>query len=342
MYKAHIKWAFLLFKIGITMRTDKWQPSASIQVLKQRALILQKIRQFFALRDVLEVDTPTLSHATVTDEHLHSFSTQFNHPHATQASTLYLQTSPEFAMKRLLSAGSGAIYQICKSFRNEEIGRFHNPEFTMLEWYRPGFNHLQLMNEIDELMQLILDCEQAERVTYQDIFKQHLGCDPITSTLADIKTLANQYGYAELAENEHNKDTLLMLLFSQHVETKIGQDRPCFVLDFPASQAALAKISPTNPLVAERFELYFQGIELANGFHELTDGAEQLTRFEQDNAKRKNIGLEMMPIDQNFIAAINSGLPTCAGVALGIDRLLMLALGCSKIEQVIAFENSRA
>ncbi len=324
------------------MQTNNWRPSASIEVLKQRALILQKIRLFFAERDVFEVDTPALSHATVTDEHLHSFSTQFTHPFAADTATLYLQTSPEFAMKRLLSAGSGAIYQICKSFRNEETGRFHNPEFTMLEWYRPDFDHLQLMTEIDELLQTLIGCETAERVTYQDIFKQHLGCCPLTATLSDIKTLASQYGYDELAANETDKDILLMLLFSQHVEPKIGQSRPCFVLEFPASQAALAKISPTNVLVAERFELYFQGIELANGFHELTDGPEQLRRFEQDNAKRQNKGLDMMPIDQNFIAAINFGLPACAGVALGIDRLLMLALGCSKIDQVIAFENSRA
>jgi lysyl-tRNA synthetase class 2 len=324
------------------MRIDNWRPSASIQVLKQRALILQKIRHFFAVRDVLEVDTPALSHATVTDEHLHSFCTQFKHPFAPHALTLYLQTSPEFAMKRLLSAGSGPIYQICKSFRNEEAGRFHNPEFTMLEWYRPDFDHLQLMVEIDELMQMVVGCETAERVTYQSLFKQHLGCCPLTASLTDIKILADQYGYGELSAAESNKDTLLMLLFSQHVEPNIGHNRPCFVMDFPASQAALAKINPTNSLVAERFELYFKGVELANGFHELTDGPEQLRRFQQDNLKRQNMGLDIMPIDKNFIAAINFGLPACAGVALGIDRLLMLALNASEINQVIAFENSRA
>ncbi|MFT4655816.1 MAG: lysyl-tRNA synthetase class 2 [Patiriisocius sp.] len=324
------------------MRTDNWRPSASIEAIRQRAVVLQKIRQFFAARDVLEVDTPALSHAAVTDEHLHSFSTQFTHPFSPQTSTLYLQTSPEFAMKKLLCAGIGAIYQICKSFRNEESGRFHNPEFTMLEWYRPGFDHLQLMSEIDELIQMVVGSDSAERVTYQDVFKQYLGYCPLTATLTDIKTLASQYGYAELAANENDKDTLLMLLFSQHVEPHIGQDRPCFVIDFPASQAALARISPTNPLVAERFELYFQGIELANGFHELTDGPEQLRRFEQDNVKRQHMGLEIMPIDHNFIAAIDYGLPACAGVALGIDRLLMLALNYSEIDQVIAFENSRA
>ena len=324
------------------MRTYHWRPSASIEVLRERALVLQKIRQFFAQREVLEVDTPVLSHASVTDAHLHSFCTQFTHPFSPQASTLYLQTSPEFAMKRLLCAGSGAIYQICKSFRNEEVGRFHNPEFTMLEWYRPGFDHLQLMTEIDELIQMVVGCDSAERVTYQDVFKQYLGYCPLTATLTDIKTLASQYGYAEIAANENEKDTLLMLLFSQHVEPKIGQDRPCFVMNFPASQAALARINPTNPLVAERFELYFKGIELANGFHELTDGPEQLRRFEQDNVKRQHMGLEIMPIDHNFIAAIDYGLPACAGVAVGIDRLLMLALNYSEIDQVIAFESSRA
>jgi lysyl-tRNA synthetase class 2 len=335
-------WAFLLFNNRITMRIDNWRPSASIAVLKQRALILQKIRHFFAERDVFEVDTPALSHATVTDQHLHSFCTQFSHPYSPQPSTLYLQTSPEFAMKRLLCAGSGAIYQICKSFRNEEAGCFHNPEFTMLEWYRPGYDHLQLMTEIDELIQMVVGCNAAERVTYQNIFKKYLGCCPLTTTLNDIKALAVQYGYDELAATENDKDVLLMLLFSQHVEPHIGQECPCFVMDFPASQAALANISPTNPLIAERFELYFKGIELANGFHELTDGPEQLRRFEQDNVRRQNTGLNVMPIDNNFITAINFGLPACAGVALGVDRLLMLTLGYSEINQVIAFENSRA
>lgn len=324
------------------MQSENWQPSASISVLKKRALILQKIRQFFFEREVLEVDTPALAHATVTDQHLHSFVTELTHPSASSAATLYLQTSPEFAMKRLLCAGSGAIYQICKSFRNEEVGRFHNPEFTMLEWYRPGFDHHQLMDEIDDLMKLILDSDTAQRITYQSAFKQHLDCDPLMASLEELKTLASQYGYQDLAENETNKDTLLMLLFSQHVEPFIGQERPCFVTDFPASQAALAKISYTNPLVADRFEVYFKGIELANGFNELVDGQEQLTRFQQDNLKRQNDGLDPMPIDQHFLDALHYGLPECSGVALGIDRLIMLALNCEKIEQVIAFENSRA
>ena len=324
------------------MAVSNWQPSATISALKQRAEILQKIRLFFTDKSVLEVDTPALSQATVTDQHLHSFSTQFQSPLASNTQTLYLQTSPEFAMKRLLCAGSGAIYQICKAFRNEESGRFHNPEFTMLEWYRPGFNHLELMSEIDELMQLLLGCAQAKRLTYQDAFIQYLGCDPLIASLADLKALACGYGHQDLAMQETDRDTLLMLLFSQHVEPYIGQQEPCFVLDYPASQAALAKISPTNPLVAERFELYFRGIELANGFHELTDANEQHRRFTLDNDKRKKAGVNAMPIDHNLVAALEHGLPQCAGVAMGIDRLIMLVLDNKSIDQVIAFEHNRA
>lgn len=324
------------------MNASNWQPSATISALKQRAAILQKIRQFFADKQVLEVDTPALSQATVTDQHLHSFNTQFQSPFSKDTQTLYLQTSPEFAMKRLLCAGSGAIYQICKAFRNEEAGRFHNPEFTMLEWYRPDFDHHQLMDEMDELIQLILACEKAEKLTYQQAFEQHLNCDPINASLSELQSLAIEQGYQEIAEHEQDKDTLLMLLFSQKVEPKIGQTRPCFVYDFPASQAALAKINPLNPKVAERFELYFKGIELANGFHELDDPSEQLARFEADNAKRQSHGLATMPIDQHLIDALSHGLPNCAGVAMGIDRLVMLALQASSIEQVIAFEQTRS
>ncbi len=324
------------------MQAEQWLPSASIENLKKRADIIAKVRQFFAKRKVLEVDTPALSHATVTDQHLHSFATDFLHPMQSQSTRLFLQTSPEFAMKRLLCAGSGAIYQICKSFRNEEAGRFHNPEFTMLEWYRPDFDHFQLMDEIDELMQHVLACEKAERCTYQAAFARVLDCDPLTASLEQLKTLASKQGFKEISEHEKDKDTLLMLLFSQVVEPTIGQQRPCLVYDFPASQAALAKISATNPLVAERFELYFKGMELANGFNELTDPHEQQQRFEKDNQIRQKNGLQPMPIDQHLIAALQHGLPACSGVALGIDRLVMLVLDCKEISQVLAFENGRA
>ncbi|OBU38765.1 elongation factor P--(R)-beta-lysine ligase [Photobacterium damselae] len=314
-----------------------WQPTADVAMLKQRAKLIAAIRQFFYQRDVLEVDTPAMSQATVTDIHLHTFKTEFVGPGFADGQILYLMTSPEFHMKRLLSAGSGAIYQICKSFRNEESGRYHNPEFTMLEWYRPGFDHHQLMDEMDELLQLILGCQQAERMSYQQAFLNVLGVCPLEGSMLELKQAAAKLGLSDIAEPEEDRDTLLQLLFSIGIEGKIGQEVPAFVYDFPASQAALAQINPTDNRVAERFEVYFKGIELANGFHELANGDEQLIRFEADNHKRIEMGLEPQPIDMNLVNALRAGFPDCAGVALGIDRLIMLALGLKHIAQVTAF-----
>lgn len=317
--------------------TQHWQPTASIAQLKQRAAMIASIRDFFARRDVLEVDTPAMSQATVTDIHLHTFQTEFVGPGFAAGQTLYLMTSPEFHMKRLLAAGSGPIYQICKSFRNEESGRFHNPEFTMLEWYRPGFDHHALMDEMEDLLQLVLQCGNAERMTYQQAFLTVLGVCPLTADLGELKVAADRLGLADIAEPETDRDTLLQLLFSVGIEPKIGQQVPAFVYDFPASQAALAQISPADARVAERFEVYFQGIELANGFHELADGEEQLARFEADNRKRQAMGLAPQPIDHHLVAALRAGFPDCAGVALGIDRLSMLAQDLTHIDQVTAF-----
>ncbi|MCG9704539.1 elongation factor P--(R)-beta-lysine ligase [Photobacterium damselae] len=314
-----------------------WQPTADVAMLKQRAKLIAAIRQFFYQRDVLEVDTPAMSQATVTDIHLHTFKTEFVGPGFADGQILYLMTSPEFHMKRLLSAGSGAIYQICKSFRNEESGRYHNPEFTMLEWYRPDFDHHQLMDEMDELLQLILGCQQAERMSYQQAFLNVLGVCPLEGSMLELKQAAAKLGLSDIAEPEEDRDTLLQLLFSIGIEGKIGQKVPAFVYDFPASQAALAQINPTDNRVAERFEVYFKGIELANGFHELANGDEQLIRFEADNHKRIEMGLEPQPIDMNLVNALRAGFPDCAGVALGIDRLIMLALGLKHIDQVTAF-----
>jgi elongation factor P--(R)-beta-lysine ligase len=302
---------------------NNWQPTTSINNLKKRAEILARIRQFFAERNVLEVETPALSHATVTDPYLHSFKTKF------QNETLYLQTSPEYAMKRLLVAGSGPIFQICKSFRDDESGRYHNPEFTMLEWYRPDFDHHDLMREMDELLQLILQTKPAEKFSYAEIFANHVGVNPHTATIDELKTLVNI--------NENERDILLQLIMSEIIEPKIGQEKPTFIFDYPITQAALAKIRNDNPPVAERFEVYFKGIELANGFHELQDAAEQKKRFEKDLAKRKKLGYETVNVDIRFLQALEQGLPECAGVALGIDRLVMLALGENHIEKTIAF-----
>ncbi len=319
-----------------------WQPTASIEQLKSRAKVIQTIRQFFANRDVLEVDTPAMSHATVTDIHLHTFQTEFVGPGYADGRKLYFMTSPEFHMKRLLAAGSGCIYQICKSFRNEENGRYHNPEFTMLEWYRVGFDHHQLMDEMDELLQLVLGCGDAQRMSYQQAFLTVLGVCPLEASMTELKRVAAELGLSDIAEPEQDRDTLLQLLFSIGVEGKIGQDVPAFVFDFPASQAALAKINPQDPRVADRFEVYFKGIELANGFHELDNPAEQLKRFEEDNLKREEMGLALQPVDYHLIEALKAGLPDCAGVALGIDRLIMLSLGCDHIDQVTAFPFPRA
>lgn len=319
-----------------------WQPSATISVLRQRAKIIQQVRQFFYERDVLEVDTPALSHGSVTDLNLRAFSTQFIDPLSPSASTLYLQTSPEFAMKRLLCAGSGAIFQLSKAFRNEEAGSLHNPEFTMLEWYRPDFDHVLLMDEIDELVMPILGTPKALRLSYQQAFWQILQCDPIEATLAELRQRCCERGYDEIAKNERDRDVLLNLLFSQQIEPAISQHQPCFVYDFPASQAALARLNPRDNRVAERFELYYQGVELANGFHELSDAAEQKQRFAQDNQKRVKAGLPEIASDRYFLAALSHGLPDCAGVALGIDRLIMLALGCEQISQVLAFSYANA
>ncbi|MFH6908857.1 elongation factor P--(R)-beta-lysine ligase [Vibrio fluvialis] len=324
------------------MSKSEWMPTASIEQLKQRATLLRSIRQFFAERDVLEVDTPAMSHATVTDVHLHTFQTEFVGPGYADGRKLHLMTSPEFHMKRLLAAGSGSIYQMGKAFRNEENGRYHNPEFTMLEWYRVGFDHHDLMDEMDALLQMTLQTDPAERMTYQQAFLDVLGVCPLEGCMTELKQAAATLGLSDIAEPEQDRDTLLQLLFSMGIEAKIGQHVPAFVYDFPASQAALAKINPNDARVADRFEVYFKGIELANGFHELDNPREQLARFEADNAKRIEMGLTPQPIDYHLIAALEAGLPECAGVALGIDRLIMLALGEDHIDTVTAFPFPRA
>lgn len=319
-----------------------WQPSASIAKLLKRAKIISEIRRFFTERGVLEVDTPAMSQAIGTDIHLFPFQTRFVGPGAADGVTLYLMTSPEFHMKRLLAAGSGPIYQLGKSFRNEEAGRLHNPEFTMLEWYRPHFDMYRLMNEVDDLLQQILDCEASEVVSYQQIFIRHLDVDPLSAEKAQLRAVAAKLGMEDLANREEDRDTLLQMLFAFGVEPHIGQEKPIFVYHFPASQAALAEISTEDHRVAERFEVYYKGVELANGFHELTDAGEQRQRFEQENRKRQARNLPVYPIDENFLSALEYGLPGCSGVALGVDRLIMLVLGAQSISEVMAFTVDRA
>ncbi|WP_435274935.1 elongation factor P--(R)-beta-lysine ligase [Psychrobium sp. nBUS_13] len=320
----------------------QWQPSASIATLKNRAKIIAKIREFFEKRQVMEVETPTLSQATVTDVHLHTFDTTFVGPGFADGKQLYMQTSPEFHMKRLLCAGSGAIYQMSKAFRNEESGRHHNPEFTMLEWYQPNYDHMTLIDEVDELLQAVLSTQQCEIISYQHLFIQHLELDPLSADIEVIRKVALSYDFGDFVATESNKDTLLQCLFCFVIEPKIGLEKPIAVYNFPASQAALAQLEHADKRVARRFEFYYQGIELANGFHELQDANEQLGRFKQDNKERLKEGLTEQPIDYRLIEALAHGLPNCAGVALGIDRLIMLALQQKHIRDVISFDVSRS
>jgi len=311
-----------------------WEPSASIKNLQQRALVLQQIREFFAKRQVLEVETPLLSQGTVTDLYIDSIAV------AMYGKTYYLQTSPEYAMKRLLAAGSGSIYQITKAFRQDQSGRIHNPEFTMLEWYRVGFDHQALMDEMDELLQWILATAPAQRFTYREIFLRYLAMDPHAVSDEELWQCVKQR--IELASEITDRDTWLDLLFVNCIEPNIGREQPVFIYDFPATKAALAKIRLDNPPVASRFEVYFHGMELANGFHELQDGNEQGERFERDLQLREQQGKTIIPIDQRFLAALTHGLPDCAGVALGIDRLVMLAAQSTAISEVVSFDFARA
>lgn len=318
---------------------SRWQPSASLTNLRLRAQILQKIRDFFAARKVLEVETPLLCHTSVTDPFIESIPALVHSQ--SKEIRYYLQTSPEYAMKRLLAAGSGAIYQITKAFRQDESGRLHNPEFTMLEWYRPGFNHHQLMDEMDDLLNFILKTSSAQRKTYAELFLDFLELDPHHTTINELKSCGKQHDLA-LGSEVDDRDTWLHLLMTHCIEPKLNPNQVYFIYDFPASQAALAKIQPGPPAVASRFEVYFQGIELANGFHELQDAKEQRERFEENLILRNELGLSTLPIDELFLAALEHGFPDCAGVALGIDRLVMLALGARSLAEVISFDFNRA
>jgi len=316
------------------------------KVAKLRANILSDIRFFFQRKKVVEVETPSLSVGTITDPYLEAFSSKynfFNHSDLSVSPILYLQTSPEFHMKRLLASGYGCIYQICKAFRHEEFGRHHNPEFTILEWYRLGFDQHDLIDEVGELLTVILNSNEPEKISYQELFIKYVNTDPLTASFTELYNVIELHDKAEewLVDSQ-DCDLLLQFIFSEIIERNIGINSPCFVYNFPIAQASLAKECPEDGRVAQRFECYFKGIELANGFNELTDANIQLDRFEQDNKKRKRLGLATKVIDKNFIDALNLGLPQCSGVALGIDRLMMIALDKESIEQVISFPIERA
>ena len=317
-----------------------WRPTATLAALRQRARLLARVRDFFAARGVLEVETPILSAAAVTDPQIESLATRI----AGVPGPLYMSTSPEYPMKRLLAAGSGDIYQVCKVFRDAERGRWHNPEFTMIEWYRLGFDDAALMTEVEALAAHLLApqrrLEPAERLTYAEALRRHAAVDAHTADQQALARAAAAHGVA--CATDLDRDAGLDLLMALVVGPKLGVERPCFVCDYPASQASLARLKPGVPPVAARFEFYVDGIELANGFHELVNGTEQRARFAQDLATRRSRGQAEPPLDERLLAALNSGMPDCAGVALGFDRLVAIALGAARLADAMAFSIDNA
>lgn len=317
-----------------------WQPTAAIETLRERARLIADVRVFFAQRGVLEVETPVLGQGGSTDVHLASLSTLARTDKGQRK--LWLQTSPEFHMKRLLAAGSGPIFQFAKSFRNGEVGARHNIEFTMLEWYRPAFTLAQLIDETTTLIANVLPRFTGPVVhyRYRELFHIYLAVDPFTTSLETLRALAAERGHMSTQTlAEEGRDTCLDLLMSMVIEPHLGQNELSVVVDYPASQAALARRHQDDDgeWVASRFELYLNGIELANGYDELTDADEQRARFAEDNAGRRRLGLPEVDVDEHLLAALKHGMPESAGVALGIDRLIQLALGKARLEDVLAF-----
>lgn len=305
--------------------------------------MLASIRAFFAERDVLEVETPVLGTAFGTDPAIEPLESRFQGPGFSDGLQMFLQSSPEFFMKRLLAAGSGPIYQIGKAFRNGEAGRRHNPEFSLLEWYRPGFGLAELMGEVSDLVcAVVMDPpSQVHRVSYAELFAEFLDFDPFAADAQALRerAIANNLPGAEALDLD--REGWLELLMSTFIEPQLGQGELTFVTDYPASQASLARLNRHDPRTAARFELYWKGLELANGFEELADAEEQSERFEQENCRRYSAGQRPMPVDDALLSALESGLPPCSGVALGLDRLLMCDLGLDDIEAVMSFPLSR-
>lgn len=321
-----------------------WRPTAGRTALQRRAAMLAELRAFFAERGVLEVETPLLSAETTLDRHLDPLSSRVDAP-GVEGERMYLQTSPELAMKRLLAAGSGSIYQVCKAFRGGERGRWHNPEFTILEWYRVGWDVHRLMREVAALIETLLAgsrrLEPAVYASYADLLQRHAGVDPYDSSTEALRQ-AVEDSPSPVDTGGLDRDDLLSRLFGERVEPRFAPDRVTVVFDYPASQAAMAQLNASDPRTAERFEAYVGTIELANGYGELRDPAEQRQRLEDDLASRRETGRPQPPMPSRFLAALESGLPPCAGVALGFDRLLGLELGAGRIDELVAFPVERA
>ena len=323
-----------------------WKPTATIEMLKTRARLLSKLRAFFAEKNIYEVQTPVLSQAGNTEPSIETFVTQQHENLKSITQPSFLNTSPEFAMKRLLAAGSGSVYQIAPAFRQNEQGKKHNSEFTLLEWYRIDLDHHALMGEVNSLIRYVaedfLTLERSQFFSYQDAMIKFAKVDPFNANIEELKDVAIISGIDAVGMDDVSFDTWLDLIMSHVVEKNLPLNCPVFIYDYPASQAALAKIKKGLPSVAERFELYINGMELANGFHELSDAEEQAERFHNDQSQRKKSGLPGIPADYNLIEALKHGLPDCAGVAIGVDRLLMVLSGSKHINEVLTFPFDRA
>jgi elongation factor P--(R)-beta-lysine ligase len=309
-------------------------PSAPLDALKQRDAMLRKLRQFFHTREFIEVETPLVANEVIPELQIEPIRT---------ADRAFLQASPELHMKRLLAAGAKAIFQVTRSFRAGERGQLHNPEFTIVEWYRVGDDMRAGSDLLDELTQTLLGTPPCVHTTYADAFQQSLKLCPHTASVGELSAVsrASQVTVPD-GMDCNDRDEWLNLLLATRIEPNLGRDRPEIIYNYPASQASLSKTVPTKNGydVAERFELYCRGIELANGFHELTDAAEQRRRFEEVNAARVADGRIALPIPESLLAALESGVPDCTGVALGFDRLVMLVLGAQSIDEVMAFRGT--
>jgi len=315
-----------------------WRPAADILCIRQRAELLATLRQFFADRSILEVETPLLCSNGITDPSIEPLIIQ---PEQSCAEPRLLQTSPEYAMKRLLAAFGEPIFQIGKAFRSGEAGPRHNPEFSLLEWYRPGFDHHDLMAEVAALVQYCLGPRPENKYSYREIFQRCLQVDPFTATIAELEAVARRH--VDAGGLTGDRDLWLDLLMTHVLEPQLAGEGLCFIYDYPASQAALATVVMADGIwVGQRFELYVDGMELANGYCELTDAVEQRQRFERDNVLRRQRGLVERALDEQLLAALASGLPDCSGVALGIDRLLMVKTGLTDIRGVLAFDWGRS
>jgi lysyl-tRNA synthetase class 2 len=304
--------------------------------------MLAGLRAYFAARRVLEVETPLACRATGTDPHLQALVARYTGPGAPDGLELYLQTSPEFAMKRLLADGCGPIYQICKAFRDGEAGRLHNPEFSMLEWYRPGYTLAQMIAEVAEVLSLAMGRPQLEYrvIAYADLFREALDVDVFEAAPEALRGVALEHHVLGAETLQLDRDGWLDLLLSHLLQPQLGHDTLAFLTGFPVSQAALARVQPDGRTAA-RFEAFYRGIELANGYHELGDADEQAARFEQDNCRRRSEHRAAVRVDPRLLAALQHGLPDCCGVAVGLDRALLLRLGRHDLDEVIGFSFER-